>query len=124
MTESKEQYASRMVQQICEDQHVSIGDISDGYHTFNQLYYQRLILSAVIINRFSAHYETFKSKRHSDGEECFGGGWFIVGIKTPHGWYTYHYQMEYWDMFKCPVRDRAPEWDGHTEEDVIRLLSL
>lgn len=101
-----------------------IGDFSDGFHTFNSLYYQRLVLFAAIVNRFSAHYETFKSLKHEDGELCFGGDWFIVGIKTIKGWYTYHYETKYWDMFNCPVLEKAPHWDGHTDKDVTRLLSL
>lgn len=29
-----------------------IGDLSDGYHTFNSLYYQRMILFAALVNFF------------------------------------------------------------------------
>ena len=49
---------------------------------------------------------------------------FIVGIDTPKGSYTYHYHKKYWDMFKCQELEYGKEWDGHTEEDVTRLLSL
>jgi len=101
-----------------------IGDFSDRFHTFNSLYHQRAVLFAALINTMWAHYETFKSHKHSDGELCFGGGWFVVGIKTPHGYYTYHYEDKYWDMFKCPMVEKAPQWDGHTDKDVERLLSL
>lgn len=66
----------------------------------------------------------WKSWRHNDGEKCFGGGWFIVGIDTPEGSFTYHFHDEYWDMFACEVPPRGKEWDGHTEKDVTRLLSL
>ena len=65
-----------------------------------------------------------KSWKHNDGELCFGGDWFIVGIDTPEGSYTYHYQMEYWKMFNCEELAYGKEWDGHTEADVERLLSL
>ena len=34
---------------ICKAFEISdIGDFSDGYHTFNELYYQRMMLFAVI----------------------------------------------------------------------------
>lgn len=99
-----------------------IEDLSDGYHTYKSLYFQRLVLFAVIVN---GHPEiSWKSRRHEDGEQCFGGGWFIVGIDTPKGQYTYHYEDEHWNMFKCEEIDRAPHWDGHTDKDVTRLLSL
>lgn len=99
-----------------------IGEISDGYHTYNSLYHQRCILFAALCNTFKDL--SWKSRKHSDGEECFGGGWFIVGIDTPEGSYTYHYENKYWDLFKCGELDVAKKWDGHTDEDVERLLSL
>lgn len=50
-------------------------------------------------------------------------GMFIVGIDTPAGPATYHYDVEpYWDMFPCEVLDRAPEWDGHTPDDAIERI--
>jgi hypothetical protein len=104
----------------CED----AGEISDGYHTFNQLYHQRAILFATIVNQNKDI--AWKSYKHSDGKYCFdsNGEWFIVGIDTSEGSYTYHYSKEYWNYFKCKELDCGKEWDGHTEEDVTRLLSL
>lgn len=101
-----------------------IGEVSDGYHTFNQLYHQRAILFATIVNQNKDI--AWKSFKHSDGKYCFdrNGEWFIVGIDTPEGSYTYHYSKEYWDYFKCKELDCGKEWDGHTEKDVTRLLSL
>ena len=99
-----------------------IGDLSDGYHTFNGLYYQRMILFAALVrqNRDRA----WKSYRHEDGELCFGGGWFIVGIDTPEGSYTYHYESKDFNLFDCEELPVGKHWDGHTEADVTRLLSL
>ena len=98
------------------------GDFSDGYHTFNELYQQRRMLTAALV--YAHSHIAWKSHRHSDGEQCFGGGWFIVGFDTPEGQYTYHYENEHWDMFQCKEVEFAPEWDGHTAEDVGRLLSI
>lgn len=99
-----------------------IEEITDGYHTFKDLYYQRLVLFATLCNTFKSL--SWKSHKHSDGEECFGGGWFVVGINTPEGNYTYHYEDQYWDMFECKEIEFAPVWDGHTSSDVERLLGL
>lgn len=109
---------------ICEVAKVSeIGDVSDGFHTFNGLYEQRMILFAALVKAYRD--KAWKSYRHEDGEYCFGGGWFVVGIDTPEGSYTYHYQNKYWDMFDCADLPRAKHWDGHTEADAeTRLLSL
>lgn len=98
------------------------GTLSDGYHTFNDLYYQRCILFATIVNQNKSI--SWKSKKHEDGELCFGGNWFIVGIDTPQGSYTYHYENKYWNLFQCIELDKGKHWDGHTSEDVTRLLSL
>ena len=100
------------------------GEISDGYHTFNQLYHQRAVLFAVIVNQNKE--KAWKSYKHSDGKYCFDsdGEWFIVGVDTPEGSFTYHYAKEYWDMFHCEELEVGKEWDGHTEDDVTRLLTL
>lgn len=99
-----------------------IGDFSDGYHTFNDLYHQRAVLFAALVK---AHKDkAWKSWKHEDGEECFGGGWFIVGIDTPQGSYTYHYKEKYWGLFECVALEKAKHWDGHTDKDVMRLMSL
>ena len=116
------------LKQFCNDNNIpleklgDIGEVSDGFHTFNSLYHQRLILFATLVNAFP--HLAWKSHKHSDGEVPFGGGWFIVGIATPAGQYTYHYEDKEWDIFHCPEVETAPEWDGHTDKDVERLLSL
>ena len=109
---------------ICEVAGVDdIGNLSDGFHTFNSLYEQRMILFAALVKAYKG--KAWKSYRHEDGEYCFGGGWFIVGIDTPEGSYTYHYENKYWDMFDCVDIPRAKHWDGHTEDDAeTRLMSL
>lgn len=110
-------------QALCKVAGVSdIGDVSDGYHTFNSLYYQRAVLFAALVNQNAN--KAWKTRRHEDGELCFGGGWFLVTIDTPEGSYGYHYEEKYWDMFRCDELDRAKHWDGYTDEDVPRLLSL
>lgn len=107
-------------QQPCED----VGELSDGYHTFNQLYHQRAVLFACIVRQNKN--KAWKSFKHSDGNYCFdsNGEWFIVGVDTPQGSYTYHFAKEYWYMFDCQELECGKEWDGHTEENVTRLLSL
>ena len=108
---------------ICEAAGVSeIDDLSDGFHTFRQLYYQRMMLFATIVKQNKD--KAWKSLRHEDGELCFGGGWFVVGIDTPEGSYTYHYEDNYFSLFDCIELERGKHWDGHTEKDVTRLLSL
>ena len=100
---------------------VDVEKISDGYHTFADLYEQRLILSAALAKN---NPYAWKSKRHEDGSVPFGGGWFIMGFDTDEGCYTYHYKLKDWDLFQCKELDKGKPWDGHTSKDVRRLLSI
>lgn len=98
----------------------SAKDISDGYHTYDDLYTQRMVLTASL---FKKHQDVaWKSWYHHDGT-MFDGS-FIVGVQTPKGQYSYHYHAEFWDLFDVPSVDFAPEYDGHTSNDVYRLLDL
>lgn len=99
-----------------------IGELSDGYHTFNSLYFQRLYLFAALVKAYKD--KAWKTKKRDDGEPCFGGDWFLVGITTPEGDYTYHYELKDWGLFDCKVLEKAPPFDGHTDKDVTRVLSL
>lgn len=113
----------KRIDAICKVANIKdIGDLSDGFHTFNGLYYQRMILFATLVKAYKDR--AWKSLRHESGELCFGGGWFVVGIDTPEGSYTYHYENKYFDLFDCEILDYGKHWDGHTEKDVTRLLSL
>lgn len=66
--------------------------------------------------------KAWKSKFHHDG--TMFDDYFIIGISTPKGEYTYHYELKYWDKFDVKELEKAPKWDGHREEDVTRLFSL
>lgn len=95
------------------------GETSDGYHTFNELYHHRAVLFSVIVANYKDR--AWKSVRHHDG--TMYAGMFIVGIDTPDGQATYHYDIDpYWDMFDCKVREFAPYWDGHTPAQAIERI--
>jgi len=109
-------------------------NISDGYHTFDELYEFRKLYNAALFNEWgedynyakgidTTQYNVHKSKRHNDGELCFGGGWFIVVAVLPTGQISNHYKLEDWDLFKIPEYPKALyEFDGHTPKDVIERL--
>lgn len=106
---------------LIEPQEIT-GETSDGYHTFDELYDHRAKLFSVIVRD---HRElAWKSRLHHDG--TMYDGMFIVGIETPGGQATYHYDVDpYWDLFDCKELDRAPEWDGHTPHQAIdRIAAL
>lgn len=96
------------------------GEISDGSHTFDELYHHRMILFSVICNMHKD--KAWKSKLHDDG--TMFDGYFIVGIDTEEGQFSYHYHISNWNYFKVRELERAPKWDGHTSKDISRLLSI
>lgn len=101
---------------------VDKGEISDGFHTFNELYAHRVRLFSTLMRAFAEN--AWWSFCHSDGEQY--EGWILAGIDTPAGTVTYHLpesEIEY-----LPVGTEiefGKEWDGHTANDVLeRLISL
>lgn len=50
---------------------------------------------------------------------------FIAGIETPEGLATYHVKLKYWDIFNISEIAKAPFYDQHSADDVIkRIFSL
>lgn len=105
--------------------------LSDGYHTFKELYDIRLAYNVALFNDWSKGryfdyeplYNVHKSWKHFDGQECFGGGWFIVCANLPSGQISNHYEAKYWNLFKIPETETALfEFDGHTAQDCINRL--
>lgn len=111
-------------QQAAKDMEVT-GSTSDGYHTFDELYEFRKMYNAALFNEwaFQCKFNVHKSKKHNDGEDCFGGGWFIVVALLPKSQITNYYKLEDWDLFNVPEYDKALfEYDGHNGLDTIERL--
>ena len=108
------------------------GNISDGYHTFNELYEYRALYNAAFFNglvtyvektgNWVVNYDVHKSKKHFNGEDCFGGGWFIVMAELPTGQISNHYELKDWDLFQVPEKEKANKWDEHTPQDVAKRM--
>ena len=120
-------------QKVIDDELCKSGEASDGYHTFNELYDYRMLYNAAFFNKLAHYdnqasgswkveYDVHKSKKHSDGEDCFGGGWFIVMAELPTGQISNHYEMKYWDLFNIPEKDKANVWDGHSPAEAANRL--
>jgi hypothetical protein len=105
----------------------------DGYHTFDELYEHRIELF-VALCRMRANVvdgpdgdpffdDVWCSKYHSDSTSW--EGWFILGIGQGKGeQITYHLPMSRWDEVVdfAQTLDIAPEFDGHTSDDVLERL--
>jgi hypothetical protein len=100
-------------------------DASDGCHTFNELYDFRKMYNAALFNEWAVlgKYNVHKSKRHFDGEECFGGDFFVVTAMLPLGQITNHYNMVDWDLFSIPEHEKSLyEYDGHNGLDTLERI--
>lgn len=96
------------------------GKVSDGYHSFDDLYEHRCLLYCLL----SSFYYSWKSKLHADGTGF--DGWFVAGMEFENGDFkraiTYHLPIRMWEIYSAVEMDRAPEWDGHTSQDVVNRI--
>lgn len=72
---------NRLVKNLNEEDLIETEYISDGYHTFQDLYKQRVYLTAALFNTYPEL--AYKTRKHADGSSCFDGNWFLVVIKPP-----------------------------------------
>lgn len=118
-----------VVETIFEGQDKEI-EVSDGYHTFEELYDHRITLFVALCRHMHellgienpGKYKVWRAKFHADGSAY--AGWFSMGIgKKPGQQISYHLPMERWDETGfAETLDRAPEWDKHTPADVLERL--
>lgn len=94
------------------------GAVSDGYHTFDELYVHRCHLFAWLCNLQSE--KAFKTRLNDRGEAW--PGWFIAGINTKHGQITYHLPDALWEGVRVKEIERNTGYDGHTSADVLERI--
>lgn len=101
---------------------IDLGQVSDGYHTFEELYEHRIELYLALCRVLGDSGPVWKSRLHSDGTSY--PGWFVLGIGRDSGQQiTYHLPESYWDKISgIRIYDKAPEWDGHSSSDVLERL--
>jgi hypothetical protein len=92
--------------------------VSDKWHTFGELYIQRLYLFSIICSQNKDI--AWKSKKHFDEENdpMFDGD-FIVGLNTPKGPASYHFKMDFWDLFDVQEIPNSPRYDGYTPQQAL-----
>ncbi len=92
--------------------------------TLNELYEHRvqLFIALCKIIRRGWNNRVWRSKLHSNGTNF--EGWFVLGIdKTKDSQINYHLPMSKWEETNfAETLDNAPEWDGHTSNDVLERL--
>lgn len=104
--------------------------ISDGYHTFEELYEHRIelfitlcrVMKETKYTKETTSTNVWKSMFHSDGTSMVG--WFIMGIGSWMGHQiTYHLPIKYWEETNfAETMANAPVWDGHDSPKVLERL--
>lgn len=128
----------KAINQILQDmkkEGIDIDQVSDGWHTFKELYDFRLAYTALALNSLYAKEihgpsggnfsQIHKSWKHHDGEWCFGEEkkWFIVVAVLDGKPISNHYKAEHWGLFKIPeVEKSVVPYDGHDAYDVLKRI--
>ena len=100
---------------------IDTDEVSDGYHTFKELYDHRNLLWVMVL--LQNRNVSFKTHKDDSGHEI--ENWFIAGINTDYGQLTYHLPNDLWDILDVPEVDYNFDYDGHDSKEVLnRLFSL
>ena len=108
-----------------EEKETGMGShLRDEFHSMSELYFHRMVLFATVCGLAAKQgSKVWRSKLHADG--TMFDDFFIIGVTTPLGDYSYHYQMKYWSYFDmAETIEKAPEWNGQKADDLHYLVSL
>lgn len=94
--------------------------LSDGYHTFDELYQHRILLYL--------NFTVCALQLSSSWDACWKPhypGWPVLFLETPKGQISYHFEERYLPLIeeRGIRRDDLHEWDGHTSENVLARLT-
>ena len=103
--------------------------ISDGYHTFGDLYAHRVALFIALCKEIhnnpanQTYNNVWRTKIHSDGTTW--DGWFVLGLNKERGeQITYHLPIKEWETCSfAETLEKAPEFDNHNSKDVLDRLA-
>lgn len=93
-------------------------DVSDGYHTFRELYEHRITLFIALCRAIEGREDDAWKMPPVDG-------WFLMGIGKEKGkQITYHLPESKWNetQFCQVIMQKDYEFDGHTGQDVLQRL--
>lgn len=102
-------------------------EVSDGYHTFKELYGIRHVLSLGAFGWLKSmgwHVEAVTGE-HSDGSKMYDG-WFMLGATDGINQVTFHLPLLYLnaaEAFAVKVEKPSFVYDGHTTADVMITLA-
>lgn len=91
-------------------------DLSDGYHTFKELYEHRILLFLGLI----LHNPLISSILVKDHYP----GWDLILSYLPpdDAQISYHISSKYRELYEGIIKEGQDEWDGHTSKQVATRL--
>lgn len=109
------------------DWHRHEGDEYDSHQqpieTIQELYDHRRAMVCVLATMAAVDNDSWRSKLHHPDDKPIFEGHFVVGIELPSGPISYHFLLEWWDLFTAvPEREHAPKWDGLTPTETVKKL--
>ena len=125
------QHINRLISEMSEQDKQNI---SDGHHTFCELYDHRCVLfitlcrsihmpqARAISSNHPPHKKIWRTRKNAEGQEL--EGWFIMGISEMHGSIiSYHLPEKFWVATSFAPEIPKAYYDGHVSSDVINRLS-
>jgi hypothetical protein len=118
-------HINALIKELSEKELLKSSAVSDGYHTFEELYHHRNILFVKLCKfvHDGGKHPVWRSVKQSDGK--MDKGWFIMGVGTlATTQITYHLPIDLWnDTMFAETLEKAPDYDQHTSKDVIDRIS-
>lgn len=132
-----EQHINGMISNAATSGLLDSAQVSDGYHTFEDLYNHRHRLFIALCRQMHLRYKSSVSERNhynpiwhyqtSQGEDGHFEGYFLMGIHTEYGkQISYHLPDRFINEISLFSNKMCikPTWDGHTSQDVLERLAL
>jgi len=95
----------------------SLKDVSDGYHTIDELYDHRCSLFVMLCLQMKG--QVFYKL------DIFSPGWFILYLETKYGQISYHIKDVFLPAIQnVAIYDVEHVWDGHSSKDVLDRMNL
>jgi hypothetical protein len=94
----------------------SLKDVSDGYHTVDELYDHRgsLFILLCLQMQGQVYYKL----------DSTSPGWFILYLETKYGQISYYFKDAFLPAIQnVAIYDAEHVWDGHTSKDVLDRMN-
>ncbi|GAB3975540.1 hypothetical protein GCM10028806_33330 [Spirosoma terrae] len=139
---SGEEFVNTLIKDAGKAGILNVGQVSDGYHTFDELYEHRNLLWVLACTLAQQQWQVvrtdkqrinkgtdmpehlvWKTRVHADGTPSYPD-WFVLGWGSQAStMITYHLPDKLWDFCPFVELDRVPIFDGHTSTDVLDRIT-